>query len=382
MRRRLAWAVLLLWPAQAAIAADDWASFRGDPQLTGVAAAPLPERLDVLWTFEIADGIESTAAVVGDVVYVGGLDGGLYALEFGTGKKLWRYAAADEIKSSPSVRDGVVYAGDEAGHFHAVDAATGEARWTFEADAGIISSASFAGGGVIFGSQDNYLYSLSPADGSLRWKVETGSFVYATAAIATIEGREAALVAGCDGVLRAIDARDGSEIAEVDIGAYVGASPVVGDGRAYFGTFENEVLAVDLAAREVAWRYADPERHFPYYSSAAYVPDRLILGGRDKQVHALRPDTGKSVWSWQAGARVDSSPVIAGTVAWLGTLAGDVVGLAVADGSEVWRYATGSSITASPAVARGRLVIGTLDGILYSFGEPAASAGDGEGSDG
>jgi outer membrane protein assembly factor BamB len=221
---------------------------------------------------------------------------------------------------------------------------------------------------VIFGSQDNFLYSLNPADGALRWKVETGSFIYATAAIAQVDGQEAALVAGCDGLLRALDVRDGSQIAGVEIDAYVGASPVVGQGRVYFGTFENNVLAVDLAAGEVAWSYTNPQRQFPYYSSAAYTPERLVIGGRDKLVHALDPATGKAVWTWSAGARVDSSPVIAGDIVWLGTLAGDVVGLDLQDGSKVWSYATGSSITASAAVARGRLVIGTLDGLLYCFG--------------
>jgi outer membrane protein assembly factor BamB len=370
MKRTLLITTVLMLLASPVAAEEDWSTFRGDARLTGVAGSSLPDDMKVIWTAEIGEGIESTAAIVNDVVYVGGLDGHLYALDFSTGKELWRYQAGDEIKSSPSVRDGVVYVGDESGLFHAVGVEDGKKHWTFAADAGVISSASFAGGGVIFGSQDNFLYCLKPSDGSLRWKVETGSFVYATAAIAEIDGKQAALVAGCDGLLRAIDVKDGNQIAEVEIDAYVGASPVVGNGRAYFGTFENNVLAVDLAAGEVVWRYTNTERQFPYYSSAAYTEKLLVIGGRDKLVHALNPATGEAVWTWSAGARVDSSPVIAGEVAWLGTGAGDVVGLAIQDGSKVWSYATGSSITASAAVARGRLVIGTLDGMLYCFGAP------------
>jgi outer membrane protein assembly factor BamB len=372
VRRYLIFLALLAVVAAPGPAADDWASFRGDAQLTGVASGALPDGMKVLWTFEVGDGIESTAALVDGVVYIGGLDGVLYALNFDTGAEIWRYQAGDEIKSSPSVRDGVVYVGDESGLFHAVGATDGKKRWTFETDAGVIASASFAGDGVIFGSQDNSLYCLKPEDGSLRWKVETDSFVYATAAIAQVNGREAALVAGCDGLLRALDVRDGSQIASVAIDAYVGASPAVGNGHVYFGTFENNVLAVDLAAGEVVWRYTNPQRQFPYYSSAAYTPDRLVIGGRDKLVHGLDPATGKAVWTWSAGSRVDSSPVIAGDIAWLGTGNGDVVGLNIKDGTKHWSYATGSSITASAAVAGGRLVIGTLDGMLYCFAaEPA-----------
>ena len=41
------------------------------------------------------------------------------------------------------------------------------------------------------------------------------------------------------------------------------------DGRAYYGTYENEVLGVDLKAKKIVWRYKHPERNFPFYSSSA-----------------------------------------------------------------------------------------------------------------
>ena len=56
---------------QSQASSDDWLSFRGNPQLTGVATGELPENPELLWTFEAGDGIESTAAVAGGTVYVG-----------------------------------------------------------------------------------------------------------------------------------------------------------------------------------------------------------------------------------------------------------------------------------------------------------------------
>ena len=370
----LLYGALILLPALAAprsawaAIGDDWPSFRGDARLTGVAAQPLPADLAVLWTFEAEDGIESTAALVDGVVYVGSLAGKLHALDFKSGKLLWTYEAGDEIKSSPGVRKGVVYFGDESGIFHAVDAADGKAKWTFAADGGVIASASFAGGHVIFGSQDNFLYALNPESGELAWKVETGSYIYGTAAVARMGERQVVLVAGCDGVMRGLDPRDGSNVVQVGIDAYVGGSTAVGDRLVFVGTFENQVLGIDLAAGKVVWAYEHPQRHFPFYSSAALSEDRVVIGGRDKLVHALDPGTGHAVWTYAAGARVDSSPVIAGTTVYFGTLGGDVVGLNLKSGEKVWEFTTGSSVTASPALADGRMVIGTLDGMLYCFG--------------
>ena len=106
----------------------DWTSFRGD---AGADRRGRPRRcrasLKPLWTFEAADGFEGTAAIVGGTVYVGSLDGHLYALDLATGKLRWKYTAGGEIKSSPAVAGGMVYFGDETGTFHAVDAATGKA---------------------------------------------------------------------------------------------------------------------------------------------------------------------------------------------------------------------------------------------------------------
>ena len=48
-----------------------WVSFRGDPAQTGVAGGKLPDKLNVAWTFEAGDAIESTAAISGNTVYVG-----------------------------------------------------------------------------------------------------------------------------------------------------------------------------------------------------------------------------------------------------------------------------------------------------------------------
>ncbi len=374
--------MFMLLPALAAphlawAAGGDWTSFRGDARLTGVAPQPLPDDLAVLWTFEVEDGIESTAALVDGVVYVGSLAGKLHALDLNSGKLLWTYDAGDEIKSSPTVRKGVVYFGDESGMFHAVDAADGAGKWTFAADGGVIASASFAGGHVIFGSHDNFLFALKPDSGELAWKVETGSYIYGTAAVARVGERDVVLVAGCDGLMRGVDPRDGSDVVQVVIEAYVGGSPAVGEKLVFVGTFENQVLGVDLAEGKVVWTYENPNRHFPFYSSAALSPDRVVIGGRDKLVHALDPETGQAVWTHAAGARVDSSPVIAGPTVYLGTVGGDLLGLDLKSGEKVWEFATGSSVTASPALAHGRMVIGTLDGLLYCFGAAKKDENDG-----
>jgi outer membrane protein assembly factor BamB len=217
---------------------------------------------------------------------------------------------------------------------------------------------------VLIGSYDGNLYALDAATGGLRWKVLTKGMVHATPAVK--DGL--AYIAGCDAIFRAIRIADGREMFEIAAGAYTGASPLVDGEKAYFGTFNQEVLALDLKARKILWRFSDPDRQFPYYSSAALSNGRLVLGGRDKIVHALDPASGKELWAFPTRARVDSSPVVAAGRVYIGSGDGRLYVLDLMSGKLLSEFDTGAGITASPAVAGGEVVIGTSDGRLYAFG--------------
>ena len=361
----LALATGLTGPLCGQAPAGAWVQFRGTQALTGVSADTPPAELTVLWSYDTGDVIESSPAIVGGVVYVGAGDGMLLALDFDTGALRWSYEAGGLIgESSPAVANGIVYVGDLDGVLHAVNAADGTPRWTFETEAEIRSSPVIVDGLVLVGSYDAHLYAVDADTGALRWKMLTQGMVHATPAV------QAGLtfVAGCDGFFRAVRVEDGTEAYLVDAGAYTAASPVLDGDRAYFGTFNNEVLALDLARREVYWRYADPDRQFPFYSSAALADGRVIVGGRDRRIHAIDAETGEAVWTFATRARVDSSPVVAGGHVYVGSSDGRFYVLDADTGTELWAFDVGADIVTSPAIADGRVAVGAYDGILYVLG--------------
>ena len=175
-------------------------------------------------------------------------------------------------------------------------------------------------------------------------------------------------VAGCDEIFRAIRLDDGKEVFNVPFGSNIGASPVLAGDHAYFGTFNNEVLALDLKQKTIAWRYEHPDRHFPFYASAALANNVIVVGGRDRMVHAIDAQTGESKWTYMTRARVDSSPVIAGGRVYVGSSDGRFYVFDLMKGSKLWEFDTGSALSASPAVAGGRIVIGSQDGRVICFG--------------
>jgi len=357
--------VPLAGQTQSAAPAQEWRQFRGSPQLQGVSASSLPSAPKLLWTYEAGDPVDSSAAIVGGVVYVGAGSGDLLALDLASGKLRWKYTTGNLIgESSPAVGSDAVYVGDLGGLVHAVSVRDGKRIWTFKTGAEIKSSPVVVNDVVLIGSYDTHLYALDARSGKLRWKVATKGQVHATPAVQ--DGL--AFVAGCDSVFRAIRVADGSEAYHVESGAYTGASPVIENNRAYFGTFNYEVLSVDLKQRRIAWRYSDPESRFPYYSSAALDGGRLIVGGRDKLVHAIDAATGKRIWTFATRARVDSSPVVAAGRVYVGSTDGRLYTLDATSGKKIWEFEIGAGVTASPAVAGGRLVVGAQDGRIYVFG--------------
>jgi outer membrane protein assembly factor BamB len=344
--------------------ADNWSQFRGNHRLSGVSDSAVPSQLKLLWTFEGGESIESSAAIVGGTVFVGTQKNELVSLSLDNGSVYWRYQIDAPIgESSPAYSGGVVYVGDLGGWLHAVNSSNGKKIWAFKTGTEIKSSPVVVGDRVLIGSYDENLYCVSTRDGSLLWKFKTNGPVHSTPSVA--DGM--AFIAGCDEMFRAIRIADGKEVFSVSSDAYTGASPALRGNSAFYGTFNNEVLMVDLTAHRVVWRYEHPQRQFPFYSSAAVTANRVVVGGRDKLVHGLSP-AGKAVWTFATRARVESSPAIADGRVFVGSNDGRFYVLNVNTGAKIWDFNAGAPLSASPAIAKGRIVIGSQDGRLYCFG--------------
>ena len=115
-------------------------------------------------------------------------------------------------------------------------------------------------------------------------------------------------------------------------------------GRAYFGTFNYEVLGVDLRAKKIVWRYRNPDREFPFYSSPALADGRVIRRRPRQGVHAIDAATGKAAWTFVTSARVDSSPAIAGGRVYIGSSDGQALRASTRrPAQKQWEYDAGDA---------------------------------------
>lgn len=385
-------AVLLLVQSAALSPPPDPVMFRGGPDHTGVyTTGSLDGYGGILWRAPLPGPVRSTAALAGDVVYVGSSGGALHALDRFTGRELWRYEAGAAVNGSPAVTDGVVYVTDFESTLHAVDAVTGQELWRRETgttqpfpwghESGDIypSSPTLARAGgrtlLYFGAGDGSVYAVEPAGGEVVWRFGTDGRVRSTPAVA-----EGILVVGsADGVVYGLDAATGKErwrhatrgasLSSAEFGfdrRTIQSSPAIADGRVHVGARDGYLYTLDLATGERLWD-ADHEVSW-VNSSPAVAGGRVFTGTSDGQfVQALDAATGEELWRREAEGIVWTSPIVLGDEVVFAEGAGRVRSLEAETGRTRWSTFLPDRLWSSPVVDDGVLFIGTHGGGMYAL---------------
>jgi outer membrane protein assembly factor BamB len=87
-------------------------------------------------------------------------------------------------------------------------------------------------------------------------------------------------------------------------------------------------------------------------------------------LYCFDKNSGKKLWEYNTGSRVEASPVIVGDKVIVANMRGDLAIVNLSDGKPVWNYEIGSQIIGNPAVVENHIFVGALDGNIYCFGVP------------
>ena len=270
------------------------------------------EALPLAWEGMSGDLYTASPAVAGGVALFGGGDGGVYAIEVGSGEVRWRFPTGGRVRSSPAVADGVVYAGSADGSLYAIALDDGRRLWRFDTEGRRLDSSAFgydrrtitsspavADGAVVFGSRDGSFYAVDAATGALRWRVLHDETSWSIASPAVVDGL--VLDASSDaGFFHAVDAATGRVVWRVDVGEPIWPSPVVAGGTAWFLTSGGLLIGVDPRTGAVRERVALGERT----KSSPTISEGILYVGTDAgSVLAVRlsdpPGLARAVY-WDA----------------------------------------------------------------------------------
>ena len=152
-----------------------------------------------LWQVQLKEEIHATPAIVGNRVYAVTTAPHLIALDLENGSVIWRAAAGGP--SSPAVADGMVFVGGEDQAVRALDAESGEERWSTPLGYPIASSPASVGDLVYIASGPT-ITALDARSGKSLWGHVAGDAI--SADVAVIDGM--VIASGHDGYVYALRA--------------------------------------------------------------------------------------------------------------------------------------------------------------------------------
>ncbi len=227
-------------------------------------------------------------------VYFGSSDGKVYALEANGLFEEWVFETGDKIWSTPALDGDTLFIGSFDKKLYALNATDGSKKWEFETEGAIVSTPLVYNNTVYVGSFDRYLYAVDAADGSLRWKFMADNWFWAKPVV-----YDGAVYAAClDGKVYALDAESGNKLVEFDLGSPISSSPVVADNSVIVATEEGVVYAIDSSANQEKWQNDDlKEKKQKIYASLCTGEGKVYIHTSQGELHVLNAQSGAKLWS-------------------------------------------------------------------------------------
>lgn len=168
-----------------AIAAADWPQLGRDPQRSNYSPQQVNGPYCYAWKwYGVPFASRAQPVVAAGRLYIGGMDGKLYARDASTGAALWTYATGGAIRHSPAVLGGTVVTGSHDGYTYALEAVTGGLLWqTYTGPSQTAPLLDEARGWVYVASTDGSLRALSLANGAQQWAYFAGAPLLASPAL-------------------------------------------------------------------------------------------------------------------------------------------------------------------------------------------------------
>ena len=359
----------------------DWPTYRGNNERSASTRAEVLKNPARLWEYVPAGpNAPSCATAAGGLIFLGGDDCKVRALEASTGKLKWVFYTAGPVLQPPTIWQGRAFVGSGDGYVYALEAATGRLLWRFRAapaerrimvygalcstwpvNTGVLvhEGVAYAAAGIV-DYDGTYVYALDAASGELKWQNTTSGHLdpalrkgVSAQGTLTVAGGRLWLAAGNIISPASFDLKTGEYLGRIptdgrpqanrgaDIGVFAGRVILVG-GRLMYSPYENVIdpgnfTAFRLKEEGGADRISDfcvgrvppawNERKFVVVNSRYKMPWELegkLLEGGQHRMPACFPVA--AVEEYFASGKLDSR------ARWTfgGTTDTDVVSLAMA----------------------------------------------------
>jgi outer membrane protein assembly factor BamB len=257
---------------------------------------------DVRWAARLSGMITGGVLLAGDTVYAATSrpEGRVYALRRSSGKQIWRRSTSP-IGAPLALVDGVLVAQTQRGEVLGLDPHTGRIRWRRRAGVARVAAMSAGAGSLLVATTDSLLR-LASADGKI-----TGRVVSPGTIVSPWVPYGGALVAGTtDSLVVSIEPATLRRKWAVRVDAPVLGSPAVLDDTLFLASRMGTVYRIDPGPNPLALQIAALD--WPVTTPLTVVGRSILLGGADGTIRALRTD-GSEVWRVRVWRPVELAPI-------------------------------------------------------------------------
>jgi eukaryotic-like serine/threonine-protein kinase len=141
------------------------------------------------------------------------------------------------------------------------------------------------------------------------------------------------------------------------------SAPAVANGVGYFGSYDNYVYALNATSGALLWKRPEDSTNSPT------VANGVVYVLSSCNVDALNADTGKLLWTYEAGCHwgIQGAPAVANGEVYFGSDDGYLYALDASTGALLWKFlGTQYFAYAAPAVVNGIVYALSLAGDLYA----------------
>lgn len=180
-----------------------------------------------------------------------------------------------------------------------------------------------------------------------------------------------------DGTLMAFRATNGKVRWKRRVGALAASSPAVDEYRLFVvllegskGSGRGKIISLSRRTGRILWAKALPSRG---ESSPLLRDGKVFFGTENGTLYCLDARSGRQLWTYRASGAIKGSPSYDAGKLYVGSYGGDVQAIRASDGKLLWKSGAARGLVrsgnfyATAAVAYGRVYIGSTDGREYSF---------------
>ena len=353
----------------AATTPQDWLTEGATPERERATSADVALPLEEAWVYDADAGFgDVSPLLLGDVVVVATRQGEVHGINLETGKREGSSEFGEAVEGTPVIQDGILYVPNAWGRktLFAYDLRQGKTLW--RSDGAPIEAGLLLLDGTLYAANvEGVLRAIDAKNGEVLWEetLDTMTTIHA-APLRAGQGR--IVVADDRGRVRALRPGQGEAqfLWQQELEAPVYRTPAADEKTVYLPTTRGQLFALDAALGQIRWRYALDDATVRFTSPALSGTD-LAVAGTDGVVRLLDAESGDVRWTYQAQEAITAPPLLTPDVVYVGTMGKKLHALDRATGAPLWEEELRGRIKSGMAAREGHLVVLTEPSHVYLF---------------